>query len=234
MQQTIREMTKRLMKLKEEEWGRYAFRHEPLERKLSEEQKETYTKQAMECGRKEATLLMEEMPGCTVEKIARAKGIAVETPDIPSGGGHVIFAQYEESGKITIFMDCIRKAEFLIAEEQMEDLFAGTDLFSVLLAHELFHVIEHEKRKTIFTQTEKIELWRRPFSNKSRLIALSEMAAMAFAGRIQNLSFSPYVLDVVLMYCYNQEAAQALYEEIMEAALEEEENDADNECEDRK
>lgn len=234
MQYTIREMTRRLMELGDEEWGRYAFRHEPLERKLSEEQKKIYTKQAMECGREEAALLKEESKGRTVEETARVKGITVETPDIPNGGGHVIFAQYEESGKITVFMDCIKKAKTLIAEEQMEDLFAGTDLFSVLLAHELFHVIEHEKRKTIFTQTEKIELWRRPFSNKSRLIALSEMAAMAFAGEMLNLSFSPYVLDVVLMYCYNQEASQALYEEIMEAALGEEENDADNKCEDRK
>ena len=39
MQQTIREMTKHLMELGDEDWGRYAFRHEPLERKLSEAQK---------------------------------------------------------------------------------------------------------------------------------------------------------------------------------------------------
>ena len=57
---------------------------------------------------------------------------------------------------------------------------------------------------------------------------MSEMAAMAYAGRMERLSFSPYVLDVVLMYCYNQEAARALYEEIMEAVSGEEENDADN------
>ena len=30
MQQTIREMTKHLMELGDEDWGRYAFRHEPL------------------------------------------------------------------------------------------------------------------------------------------------------------------------------------------------------------
>ena len=48
MQQTIREMTKHLMELGDEDWGRYAFRHEPLERKLSEAQKETYTRLAME------------------------------------------------------------------------------------------------------------------------------------------------------------------------------------------
>ena len=44
------------------------------------------------------------------------------------------------------------------------------------------------------------------------------MAAMAFAKRMTGISCSPYVLDVLLMYCYNEEAAIALYEEILEAA----------------
>ena len=125
MQQTIREMTKHLMELGDKDWGRYAFRHEPLERKLSEAQKETYTRLAMECGREEADLIKTGFPECTVEEVVRAKGIQIKTPDIPNGGGHVIFAQYEESGRITIFMDCIKKAEELIAVEQMEELFTG-------------------------------------------------------------------------------------------------------------
>ena len=88
----------------------------------------------------------------------------------------------------------------------------------MLMAHELFHGIEYRNKKQIFTQTEKIELWRRPFSNKSKILCLSEIAAMAFAKRMTGISCSPYVLDVLLMYCYNEEAAEALYEEILEAA----------------
>ena len=234
MRRTIREMTEQLMGLGDEAWGHYAFFHEPLERKLSKEQKASYTKLAMKCGREEGVLLKTANPQKTVLEITRDMGIRVETPDIPNGGGHVTFAQYEETGKIIIFMDCIKKADDLIRSEGMEELFADVDIFSVLLSHELFHVVEHKKRNTIFTQTEKIELWRKPFSNKSRIIALSEMAAMAFAGEIQGLPFSPYVFDVVLMYCYSKEAAEALYEEIMEAASQKEENDADNKREDRK
>ncbi|XCP86629.1 hypothetical protein ABXS75_07495 [Roseburia hominis] len=41
---------------------------------------------------------------------------------------------------------------------------------------------------------------------------------MAFAKELLGMSFSPYVLDVLLMYGYHAEAAQALYEEILEAA----------------
>ena len=115
-------------------------------------------------------------------------------------------------------MDCIEKAEKLINKEKLQSFFPAADLKDVLMAHELFHGIEYRIRKQIFTQTEKIELWRRPFSNKSKILCLSEMAAMAFAKRMTGISCSPYVLDVLLMYCYNEEAAIALYEEILEAA----------------
>lgn len=233
MCRTIREMVEEMMAIREELWGRYAFLHEPLERKITKEQKEEYAGLAMACGREEAVRLKEDCPGQMVREIVFEQGIRLDTPDMPNGGGHIIFAQFEESGKITIFMDCVKKAKKLIQEEQLEDLFADVDIFSVLLSHELFHAIEHKKRKEIFTQTEKIELWRRPFSNKSRIIALSEMAAMAFAKELQNLAFSPYILDVVLMYCYNEEAAEALFEEMMEAILQKEDEDAYDEHKDR-
>ena len=97
-------------------------------------------------------------------------------------------------------MDCIEKAEKLINKEKLQSFFPAADLKDVLMAHELFHGIEYRKRKQIFTQTEKIELWRRPFSNKSKILCLSEMAAMAFAKRMTGISCSPYVLDVLLMY----------------------------------
>lgn len=44
------------------------------------------------------------------------------------------------------------------------------------------------------------------------------MAGMAFAEELLKLPFSPYVLDVLLMYGYHGAAATALFEEIMEIA----------------
>ena len=103
-------------------------------------------------------------------------------------------------------------------EKKLERFLPGLQIEPLLMAHELFHGIEYKKRKTIYTQTEKIELWRRPFSNKSKILCLSELAAMAFAQEMLELPFSPYVMDVLLMYSYHEEAACALYEEILEAA----------------
>lgn len=218
MKITIKEMLKELVTLTEEQWGGYAFYHEPLERKFSSEQKIEYTRKANACGKEEAEKILQEYPGKRIQEISEALGFTVKTPKTPTGGGHVIFAQYVEPKEITIFMDCVEKAEALMDKEELSGFLPDFDLQEVLMAHELFHGIEYRKKKQIYTQTEKIELWRRPFSNKSKILCLSELAAMAFAKTMTGIKCSPYVLDVLLMYSYNQEAAVALYEEILEAA----------------
>lgn len=215
---SLKRMVTELAGLNEDQWGGYAFYHEPLERKFSEEQKKEYTRKACLCGRQEADELRSKYPGQSLKEIVSACGFRLETPDVPVGGGHVIFAQYTEPDEIKIYMDCVKKAEELIGQQGLERFFSRREVENLLLAHELFHGIEYKKRDQIYTRTEKIELWRKPFSNKSRILCLSEMAAMAFAARMVQTSFSPYVLDVFLMYSYNREAACALYEEIMEAA----------------
>lgn len=177
-----------------------------------------YTRKANACGEEEAEKILLEYPGKRIREIAEEMEFTVKTPKTPTGGGHVIFAQYVEPKEITVFMDCVEKAEELIEKEGLQRFLPDFDLNEVLMAHELFHGIEYRNKKQIFTQTEKIELWRRPFSNKSKILCLSEIAAMAFAKRMTGISCSPYVLDVLLMYCYNEEAAEALYEEILEAA----------------
>ena len=57
-----------------------------------------------------------------------------------------------------------------------------------------------------------------PLHNDSTVIVLSEIAAMAFAQAITGIPYSPYVMDVFLVYGYSPEEASGLYEEIMEYA----------------
>ena len=87
-------------------------------------------------------------------------------------------------------------------------------LLEILLAHELFHAVEEQYAGEIFTRTEKIELWRKPFSNRSVISCLSEIAAMAFARQLSGLSVSPYMLDVLLVYSYDKNTSYGLYDEI--------------------
>ncbi|MGO5159220.1 MULTISPECIES: hypothetical protein [unclassified Bilifractor] len=224
----IREMISVLVQLTDEQWGEYAFYHEPLERKFDAEARKHYIAEANTCGRKEAGVLKAELEQYGILALIKKHGFNMEFPDMPNGGGHVIFAQFTEPDKITVFRDCTKKAAALIQNEHLEGLLKGKDLEKILLAHEFFHAMEYQKRESIYTMTETIELLKRPFSNRSRIVALSEMAAMAFAKELLDLPYSPYVLDVLLIYGYNKKAASALYEEMLEAAGIKERKNADN------
>lgn len=211
----LREMTEGLRGLPDEAFGLYAWSREPLNRKVSKEKQLQYIVEADKCGRREALLMKEEFGSSDPKFLAEKLGITVKSPDFPNGGGTVTFAQYVEPDEVTIFMDTVKKAGERIAEENLSRLLGDVEVYDLLLAHEIFHYVEFEKTDEILTQTEKIELWRKPFSNKSRLICLSEMAGMAFARELMGLAYSPYLFDVLLMYSYNKAAATSLYEEMM-------------------
>ena len=166
-ERSLRSMMEHLLSLDETAWYLYAWSRDPLEGRFSREQKLAYGFRAAECGRSEAQLILGKTD---VWDIAARMGLKVLTPQVPGGGGHVIFAQYEEPDSITIFMDGAERAQKLIREEKLEGLLGNRAVEDVLLAHELFHVTEYRKRDCIFTQTEKVELWKKPFSNRSRIL----------------------------------------------------------------
>ena len=191
------EMIEKLGALTEEDWGKYAFSREPLEGRFSNEQKMQYTHKANDCGREWAEKIARQYGTRNPGELAEKLGMKVKTPKVPVGGGLVLFAQFVEPDEITIFTDCVE------------------NLTNTLLAHELFHAVEEQHVKEIYTRTERVELWRKPFSNKSTISCLSEIAAMAFAGKLLDLKVSPYMLDVLLVYSYDKNAAWGLYDEIM-------------------
>lgn len=203
MAQTLRAMT-------DVQWGRYAFSREPLEGKFTPEQKDAYTLAAVQCGREWADRMARQYGSREPDALARTMGIRVHTAATPAGGGQVLFAQFVQPDEITIFTDCLDKAEALGGILPERELLRG-----ILLAHELFHAVE-EQNEDIYTRTEKIELWRKPFSNRSCIVCLSEIAAMAFAKQLLGLSFNPYALDVLLVFAYDPNAAYGLYDEICE------------------
>lgn len=211
----LSEMARTLAGIMDEQWGRYAFSRDPLDGKFDLQQKLKYTKAANECGRTWAARITGKYQTRSPEELAQKMGLRILKPDTPTGGGQVIFAQFVQPDEITVYMDCIRRASCL-AEESGCELLERKRLFEVLLSHELFHAVEEQHADEIYTRTEKVELWRKPFSNRSSIACLSEMAAMSFARELLGLDSSPYMLDVLLVYAYDKEAAWGLYEEIGE------------------
>ena len=209
-----------LCRIPEEDWAIYAFSREPLNGKFTDEQRRDLTRQALACGREYAEKLAAQYGMRDPEKLAKVLGVKVDFPDMPQSTERVLFAEFREPDKVHIYMDGVRKGRILLSEPGVPHALTGQlDIAKLLIGHELFHWVEEKYKKEIWTRTYKIELWApRPLHNRSGVGVLGEIAAMAFTKTLNNLPYSPYVMDAFLAYGYSPEAASGLYEEMMEKA----------------
>ncbi|MCR4942987.1 MAG: hypothetical protein K5986_00660 [Clostridium sp.] len=211
----IRKMLEDLIAVSDDKWGRYAFRREPLNGRFSEKERNLLISKANICGREEAEKIKEKFNTESIYECTEKLNLNVDYPDKPVGGAHILFAQFVEPNNISLFKDSLDKAKKLIEEESLHNIFEEDSIREILLAHEVFHFIE-EKNDELFKKTEKIRLWKLgPLKNDSSIVALGEIAGMAFAKEFLKLEFSPYILDIFLVYIYNKEASYMLYKEVM-------------------
>ncbi len=213
----LEDMLRDLSEIPFEDWYKYVFSREPLNGKFHDEQRMRWMEQSIACGRTYAHKVCEEYHCQTPEELAKAFGMKVSYPTFPEKTDRVLFAEFRVPNQINIYMDALdRVRRYMQQPEIAEILTDHLKISSLLLAHELFHFVEETYKKEIFTRTEKIRLWSiGPLHNDSGVIALSEIAAMAFAQELTGIPYAPYVMDVFLVYGYSPEEASGLYEEMM-------------------
>ena len=211
-------MMERLVKISALDWRHYAFSREPLNGKFTPSQRLEWTRKAIECGEFYADRMISEYGTDDPEAIARKLGLEVYYPQYPEKTDRVLFAEFVKPNRINIFMDAVRRAERLLQKRAVRNILTDRlNTAKVILSHEIFHHVEEKYRREIFTMTEKVRLWTLgPLHNDSGIFALGEIAAMSFAQKLNNLPYSPYILDVFLVYDYSAEEAGGLYGEIME------------------
>lgn len=208
-----------LVQIPDEQWGRYAFAREPLNGKFSDAQRDDLTRQAIACGREYADKVAQEYGTRDVNQLAGHLGMAVDYPDMPQARDRVLFAEFRVPNKIHIYMDGVNKGRDLLREPGVYEAMGDLNISKVLLGHELFHCVEDRYAKEIWTKTYRIDLWGiGGLRNRSRVDVLGEIAAMAFTQALNDLPYSPYVLDAFLVYGYSPDAACDLYEEMMQRA----------------
>lgn len=193
-------------------WGFYSLKRDPVFAKLPLERIPEYIDNSVRCGSREAiSLKMTEGPLSMRELCAHCHlRLSYDTSE--NGGYPIIFAQFTEPDRIIVSADALSRMDALGI---WHTLSPGVSFEDIILAHEFFHYIESRKAKTIYTRTEKIQLWKKPFSNRSGIHALSEIAAMAFAREYLQLDFLPFALDPLMLYLYDQEGGEELYDEML-------------------
>lgn len=213
-------MMRHMARIAPMDYGWYAFSRELLRDKFTDDEKRVLMERAYRCGAEEADLLRAaceaEDTALTPVRAAQHLGVKIRSEDASPGGGQILFATLTEPDLITVYRDAVRRGEALLADTDVAASLPRLDITRILLWHELFHAVEMQKKATIFTQTEKIALWRGPIPNRSTIRCLGEIAAMQFAAAMEGLTYSPYCLDVLLVYGYDMRAASALFDEIRE------------------
>ena len=209
------EMMDFLLKVPQTAWIRYAFAREPLRHRFDDVLRNEIADEAIACGREYAEQYIKTYGKNSAQEAARDLGIKINIPLMPSESDRVLYAQFVEPDEIQVYQDCLNKADDLYRKYLPGIALDEENIKEILIAHELFHYAEMKDKDTIFSLNKKIILWSLgPFKHSSKIICLSELAAMSFAQTFKELSFSPYLLDVYLTYAYNKEAANALFAEI--------------------
>lgn len=215
----LKDMIEDLIRIPDPVWGRYVFSRDPLRGKFSEERKDELAVQAAFCGRAAAEEIICQYGKQKASQLAKLLQLKVDYPIQPQGESHVTFAQYTGPDQISIFRHSLEKAEDLLKDTAINALMQSINIREVLLGHELYHYVEEKNAETIFSRTEKVDLWTiKPFKNRSTIRSLGEIAAMGFTQTLCDLPYSPFILDVFLIYGYTKEAASSLYQEIIDLA----------------
>lgn len=217
----VGEIVENLCKIADAAWARYAFSREPLNGKFNDAQRLELTRKALACGSEIAVGCARQHGTSDPALLAEALGLKVDYPATPQDTDRVLFAEYREPNLIHVYMDCLDRAEKLFYEPGVAEALGDCgQLKNLLIAHELYHHLEKQRERDVWTKAYRVTLWKLgPIRNRSTISVLSEIAAMGFSKELTGIQYSPYVLDAFLVYGYSPQIASALYEEMTRFAL---------------
>ena len=112
--------------------------------------------------------------------------------------------------------DNAQEVQGLLQAAGLEERLGSVDVLDMLLAHELFHVVQQWEPDLYVNQKHILLRKLGRLRQESRLVSLEEVAAMAFARELLGMAVTPYVYDVWMLLPRAPERAQALYRQLME------------------
>lgn len=222
----LTDMLQELAELDKRTWDRYVISTDMLRGKVDEEEGDRLAAQARDCGSTWARRVRDEQRITNPDELARRLGVEVSDNEAPVSGKRVLFAQFVPDNHIDLMADPLRRYRELrrqMLEEAdserrsaVEALLPTPDTVrSLILSHELFHVIEDQNESDIFTRTATIRLWKfLGFENRSTLRCLGEIGAGAFAQEYVGSRFCPFALDILLSWTYDAELSRSLFREV--------------------
>ncbi len=230
-----------LLYFDDEIWALYAFSKDILKNKISREDKIAWAMEAKYSAESYAQKIFEEYHTRDALTIAVKMGVEIQIDQSDQEkywyyerckNGYNFqsrFAFFIPPQKIVLMENPIKKSSptlnllkkesyRLILTNRKGKLVDRRDIANILLAGEIYHYLEKIYEADIYSQKKKFILCTVPivkYKIKVPIRALSEIGAMAFSWWLNDLSFSPYLLEVFLTYGYHPDTSERIYDEIM-------------------
>lgn len=205
----MEDQMKQLSQLRDEQIGHFLLSQDHLYKKIPEVKRSEMLHQAIDCGKRTAQDFAEE----DLWKYCQKNTIQVEyfTEDLKAENFRFVLAEFQLPNRIRINQSLLKEAEVLFLAQQ-EFLQGQKKVKEILLAHELYHYLENQQES--YTTQKQLTYQTGPFKRQARVHSLSEIAATSFAKELLDLNFSPFLLNVLLLYPvapdYSQELAKQL------------------------
>lgn len=208
----LRSMAEELFNVKDQSWGMYAFSRDILRNKVDAAQKETMIRRSIRCGEDMADQAVKRFGTRDPWEMAEKLKLKVEFTDRGQIADRVLFALFTPPDRVEIMTEPIERA---VEQGGLSDIITIEQIQNLILGHEIYHYLEEEE-EDIYTRNEKIVLWNLlGFKNKSTIRALSEIGGMYFSKKLNEISYSPFALDILLYYNYSPDEALKMYREVL-------------------
>ncbi|MDB7101266.1 hypothetical protein [Enterococcus mundtii] len=192
------ELISKLMTISDKQWCDYQFKREILVGKLSLSEQRAWGEMARQCGERLAEVIYRKYHTRNIHALCRTLNVAISYGETAWRNDRLTLATYDETTGICLMTEPIQKFE----QEKITAL-PLEKVTSLILAHELYHHLE-TCDPTLYTQQKTVELWRFfGYRHQSKIRTLSEIAAMSFSEKLNNVGFSPYVLEVAMIWPYD-------------------------------
>ncbi|NMB43027.1 MAG: hypothetical protein GX995_02715 [Clostridiales bacterium] len=212
--ETIKAQLRNLLMLDQRNFARYLISRDPISGKIPTSEISEIIESSIKCGKDQANKLLMKYGNLSPIEIANKLKLNVKYENEQDTMDFIYFGLFESPRDIFIYKGNIKEATSIL--EQIKANFFNINFNDIVLAHEIFHYIEHHDQ-SLYSNTRQINLWSlgKLYTHKSSLICTGEIAGMSFAKTLLNLDFDPTILDYIFLLAFDYEKAEALYHKIM-------------------
>lgn len=200
------EIVQQILNIKDDQWWESIFRQDPMYNRLGKDQIEQFITLGVTTGEEYALRKHQQLQERELSDIVEDLGIDLKFEEEYGFEGLVVFANFSQPNTIRIFKKNIILFKKFMEDENITDM-PPIDVEKTLFYHELFHFFEVSD-DALKLDNIRFESFRiGPIKLKSRLIALSEIAAMSFTRKLTESPVNPCALNILMQMPHDYKRA---------------------------